>query len=157
MEVSDRSKSEVSIHSVFSQETIDVPVNTPKTLKSSMNQSKKEHKSKHKPCIIYPKNQYKRNWDLFISILLIIACFITPIAIVFDLSAVHWVVINATIDILFFVDMVITFLSAYVTDEFVVVEDHASIAKDYLTSWFLIDLLAIVPFDLMIPKAPEGD
>lgn len=30
------------------------------------------------------------------------------------------------------------------------VTDRKKIAKDYLTGWFTIDLLSIVPFDLMV-------
>ena len=57
-------------------------------------------------------------------------------------------VFNAIVDILFFIDMIVIFNTAITTDEFETIEDHKSIAVYYLSGWFLIDLVSILPFDL---------
>jgi len=38
-----------------------------------------------------------------------------------------------------------------------VIEDKKTIASEYLTGWFLIDVLAIVPFDYLIQIDNYGD
>ena len=56
---------------------------------------------------------------------------------------------NYIIDILFAVDMIVIFNSAYYDEDLMLVEDRCQISYNYLTSWFLIDLICIIPFDLM--------
>lgn len=52
------------------------------------------------------------------------------------------------IDALFVLDIFINFISAYQDAEYNVVDQRKEIAKNYLNSWFLLDLIAVVPFDL---------
>ena len=54
------------------------------------------------------------------------------------------------IDLFFFLDMCIIFNSAVLTDEFETIDDRKEIACIYLKSWFCIDLLSILPFEVMI-------
>jgi hypothetical protein len=54
------------------------------------------------------------------------------------------------VDILFLLDILIIFNSAYFNEDFQMIMDRNEIAKDYLNSWFLIDLVAIIPFDRFI-------
>ena len=63
-----------------------------------------------------------------------------------------WMSIWLIIDVLFFIDMILTFCTTY-THELTNVEvfDHKKIALKYLKSWFIIDLLSCLPFDLMVP------
>jgi hypothetical protein len=61
-----------------------------------------------------------------------------------------WSVLNIVIDICFFVDIVVTFNLAIYNDNLEVIEDRFMIARTYLTGWFLIDVIAIVPFSLFI-------
>jgi len=77
---------------------------------------------------------------------------LTPFRLAFgDLEdPLEWMIINYTIDICFLIDIIIIFNSAFYDGEFIVVEDRKIIAKEYLRGWFLIDLLAIIPFDLLM-------
>ena len=110
-------------------------------------QTKIQETSKKK-CMIYPNNEIKSNWDTLITVVLIFTCMVTPYRIAFvEQDSNLWVFINFFIDGLFLIDMVLCFLSAYHTDEFELIEDRIEIAKTYLTGWFLIDLLAIFPFE----------
>ena len=98
--------------------------------------------------MIYPNNEYKANWDTLITLVLIFTCMITPYRIAFiDEDSNLWVGLNYSIDGLFLIDMILCFLTAYYTDEFELIEDRVEIAKNYLTGWFLIDFLAIFPFE----------
>ena len=98
--------------------------------------------------MIYPNNEYKSNWDTLITLVLIFTCMITPYRIAFiDEDSNFWVGLNFSIDGLFLIDMILCFLNAYYTDEFELIEDRVEIARNYLTGWFLIDFLAIFPFE----------
>ena len=51
--------------------------------------------------------------------------------------------------------MIIIFNSGFIDDDYVQVMDRCIIAKDYLKSWFVIDLIAILPFEWFVPT--NGD
>jgi hypothetical protein len=51
---------------------------------------------------------------------------------------------------LFFCDILIIFNTAYFDENFKVVDDRKVIAYKYLTGWFFIDLMSILPFDLIL-------
>jgi len=53
-------------------------------------------------------------------------------------------------DILFILDLIFNFFTGWVTKEGVVLMDHRVIVKHYLTSWFVVDLVSSIPFDVMI-------
>ena len=50
---------------------------------------------------------------------------------------------------MFAIDIVFCFNQAYRDDNLVMVDDRVLIAKGYLGSWFLVDLLSIFPFDVI--------
>lgn len=104
-------------------------------------------------CIIYSEsNNYKMSWDLMMSLLLIISCYITPLILCFDFEERGWVITNIIIDCLFLTDMIVIFNTAITTDDFVTIDDHKTIAINYLAGWFWIDLVAIIPFQWMMPS-----
>ena len=78
--------------------------------------------------------------------MLIFTCFIPPWHICFTDDHQGWYVVNILIDCLFGVDMFVIFNSAYQTEDFEIVDDHKSIAISYITGWFWLDLIAIIPF-----------
>ena len=88
---------------------------------------------------------------MIITVLLIFSCITVPVqmALMDDLT-LFWMVSNYVIDILFFIDIFVIFNTAIYDDDFVIVEDRTVIAKDYLCGWFIIDLTAILPLELMI-------
>jgi hypothetical protein len=100
--------------------------------------------------MIYPNNPIKNNWDMIITIVLIFTCMVTPYRIAFvEVDDDMWSAINVIIDIMFLIDMILSFISAYYTDEFELIEDRGQIAWSYGKSWFVIDVLAIFPFEKM--------
>ena len=66
-----------------------------------------------------------------------------------DRLSLTWESINYTIDCLFFVDILIIFNSATYNEDFELNEDRYDLAKNYVKSWFLLDIVAILPLDLM--------
>ena len=98
--------------------------------------------------MIYPNNSIKGNWDMLLTVILVFTCMVTPYRIAFvEYDDEAWTFLNTTIDIMFAVDMILCFLTAYYTEEFELIEDRCVIAFTYMKSWFLIDVLAIFPFE----------
>ena len=62
-------------------------------------------------------------------------------------------------DLIFIVDMFVSFNLAYGSggnhgsQGFLWVQSHKKIARNYLTSWFLVDFISIVPVDLIAMAA----
>ena len=60
-----------------------------------------------------------------------------------------WFVTDLIMDFLFFIDILIIFNTAYTDNEGLLIGDRCKIAKKYILSWFLFDLLACVPMGLI--------
>ena len=79
--------------------------------------------------------------------ILIISCIEIPYRLVFisgddDLI---WEIINNLFDSFFIIDMLFNFNTAFLNEDFVLIDERKEICKKYLKGWFVIDLLAIVP------------
>jgi hypothetical protein len=67
-----------------------------------------------------------------------------------ELDLIMWYVyLNYTIDIIFFFDIMVNFNLAYQDETFTTIDDRRIITVTYLKGWFMIDMLSIVPFDLI--------
>ena len=98
------------------------------------------------PWIILPDNPYKKMWDLLIAILILYSAIITPYEIAFsDTNKSSW--FEILIDILLAIDIVLTFFSAYTDEEENLVKNHKKIIKKYLKSWFIIDIISVLPLN----------
>ncbi len=53
---------------------------------------------------------------------------------------------------IFAVDIVLNFFQAYLDQDFTLIDDREAIAMHYLTSWFTVDLISVVPFDAFIDR-----
>ena len=54
-------------------------------------------------------------------------------------------------------DIIAIFNTATYDDDFSIIEDRCMIAKSYLSSWFWIDLVSIIPFELIVPKGESAN
>ena len=57
--------------------------------------------------------------------------------------------VDLTVDLLFFVDLVLSFFSAVKLQDGTMIKEFHAISKTYLKTWFVVDLLAIFPFYLI--------
>ena len=67
-----------------------------------------------------------------------------------------YVVFNYVIDIFFFFELIINFNSAFVNDDKEIVDNRKEIAKRYLSGWFFIDFVSILPLDIILMSFVEG-
>ena len=105
-------------------------------------------------CIFNPNSIYRQSWDIvFVMNSLLYTALRVPYAIAFDLDEFRapdiWFVLNRLIDIVFIMDMVIIMMTAF-KDGRKLVSDRKRIACRYLRGWFIFDLAASVPIDLIM-------
>lgn len=57
-------------------------------------------------------------------------------------------VVDSIVDVVFFLDIVLNFHTTYVSQTGEVISDPRLIRLNYLKSWFVIDLLSCLPYDI---------
>ncbi|KAG0723922.1 Potassium/sodium hyperpolarization-activated cyclic nucleotide-gated channel 4 [Chionoecetes opilio] len=90
-------------------------------------------------------------WDLCMLFLLVANLIILPVAISFfndDLST-RWIAFNCLSDTIFLIDIVVNFRTGIMQQDNSeqVILDPKLIAKNYLKTWFFLDLISSVPLD----------
>lgn len=87
------------------------------------------------------------------TLVLLITCVETPYSIAFASNELEIDVLSLLIDLFFFFDILIIFNTAYYDEEMEIIADRETIGKSYLSGWFTIDFIAIVPFDIIMNAA----
>jgi hypothetical protein len=59
-------------------------------------------------------------------------------------------IIDLVVDVAFIIDIIINFRTTYVSKNDQIVAQSGKIALHYFKGWFLIDVVAAIPFDLMV-------
>ena len=64
--------------------------------------------------MIYPEDEWKGIWDLYVTIILVYTCVMTPYHIAFEMGNEDgWWWSNVFIDICFGIDIILTFLTTF--------------------------------------------
>lgn len=91
------------------------------------------------------------------TLVLIITCVLTPYNIAFysgnEPDGLKYLIL--AIDCLFLIDIGVIFNTVYYNLDMETVTDRKSIASNYLTGWFIVDLLAILPFDIILSAGTD--
>ena len=107
-------------------------------------------KSLRRKCLINPQGNFRITWDLIIIAMLGYIAIVTPIRIGFEEDAAGFFFWFETfIDLYFLADVVLNFRTALVLDHGYIETDSWKIAKAYLLSFFVIDTVSSIPFDLI--------
>lgn len=110
-------------------------------------------------CILHHQSQIRTIWDYSMFVLISYLMMSIPYEVAFvepTNEQTFWSVLGVFIDILFWVDIVLTFNTSY-KDGQNFVTDRKKIAKRYLMCWFWIDLCAALPLDDIITVMVVGD
>ena len=100
-------------------------------------------------CIIMPNAKWKVAWDFFIVILLLWVSIVVPFRLAFyDQDNKNWFITYTIVDCFFLIDIILSFFTALV-DESEIITKKSEIARRYLKFWFWIDLVSILPLDLI--------
>ena len=102
--------------------------------------------------LILPESKFKMVWNLIIIALLLYTAIYVPYKIAFinEQDSVVTQIFEWTVDILFAIDIFVNFISVYEDRKTgVIILDRKKIAMNYIKSWFILDLLACFPFQLV--------
>jgi len=61
-----------------------------------------------------------------------------------------WYYIDIVVDVFFILDLFINFFYAYYDNDKKLVTNNKTLAKNYLKSWFIVDLVASFPLSLVL-------
>ena len=123
------------------------------------------------PWTILHYSPFKAFWDWLILFLVIYTAIVTPYVASFILTrddknstktptpldtgpvtvySDPLVIVDYIVDIMFIIDIFINFRTTFVDENDEVVSHPCRIAVHYLKTWFIIDLVAAIPFELLI-------
>uniref|UniRef100_A0A8C7NIY8 Potassium voltage-gated channel, subfamily H (eag-related), member 2 n=1 Tax=Oncorhynchus mykiss TaxID=8022 RepID=A0A8C7NIY8_ONCMY len=123
----------------------------------------------HKWTILH-YSPFKAVWDWVILLLVIYTAVFTPYSAAFLLNEMEdelrrscgytcnpLNVVDLVVDVMFIVDILINFRTTYVNHNDEVVSHPGRIAQHYFKGWFLIDIVAAIPFDLLIFRSGSDE
>lgn len=124
------------------------------------------------PWTIRHDSLFKAIWDWLILLLVFYTAIEIPYTVAFTLvqqikkrKTSSWFMTEATplhicnlwVDMMFIVDILINFRTTFIDphgDE--VISQPKRIALHYLKTWFIVDVFAAIPFDIMVNPSAEG-
>jgi hypothetical protein len=98
--------------------------------------------------LIHPEASLKIAWDLFVGVWIVYSAFDVPLTIAFEFEQEYR--FAAFVDIVFFIDILISFRTTFMDSRGSLVLDGCEVAKEYLTKNFTVDFLATLPFDQIL-------
>lgn len=102
------------------------------------------------PCILMPDSKVIAFWNIVMMLLLLYTATYIPFKTAFIEDSSSLVsTIEFSIDSLFFVDLVVNFVSAYETSDRNIEFRFSRIAFSYISTWFLLDLVSCIPFQYL--------
>uniref|UniRef100_A0A8C2GRI1 Potassium voltage-gated channel, subfamily H (eag-related), member 5b n=1 Tax=Cyprinus carpio TaxID=7962 RepID=A0A8C2GRI1_CYPCA len=111
----------------------------------------KQEAPKTPPHIILHYCTFKTTWDWVILILTFYTAIMVPYNVSFKTKQnnVTWLVLDSVVDVIFLVDIVLNFHTTFVGPGGEVISDPKLIRMNYLKTWFVIDLLSCLPYDII--------
>ncbi|XP_050503214.1 potassium voltage-gated channel subfamily H member 8-like [Diabrotica virgifera virgifera] len=106
--------------------------------------------------IISHYGMFKSAWDWLILMATFYVAVVVPYNASFETERPS-VVLDVFVEALFFIDILLNFRTTYVNTKGEVVSAWKTIAINYLRTWFLVDLLAALPFDLLYALSGAED
>jgi voltage-gated potassium channel Kch len=126
-----------------------VPVDVHEAVTRAVHQH--AHFKERGPLVINPRAWYMRNWDVVTMLLLFYTAVVTPVEVAFMSTKLNILFfINRGVDTCFLVDIVLTFFVAIPDpSDGLLLFHHPTIIRSYLRGWFVLDVVSILPFDLV--------
>jgi len=108
--------------------------------------------------VIPPHQRYKFRWDLIVGVLIVYSILVIPWRIGFDIVPDDGsTVFEALVDVIFFIDMILTFRTAPVDAEGTMLTVPSVIRRKYLEGWFTVDFLSTAPIDRIVEALVATD
>ncbi|XP_069552725.1 voltage-gated delayed rectifier potassium channel KCNH5-like [Brachyistius frenatus] len=111
----------------------------------------KQEAPKTPPHIILHYCTFKTTWDWVILILTFYTAIVVPYNVSFKTKQnnLAWLVLDSVVDIIFLIDIVLNFHTTFVGPSGEVISDAKLIRMNYMKTWFVIDLLSCLPYDII--------
>lgn len=101
--------------------------------------------------IILHYSAFKTIWDWMILVLTFYTSVMVPFNAAFrskTIADIPLLVVDSIVDVVFFIDIVLNFHTTFVGPGGEIVSDPKIIRMNYLKSWFVVDLLSCLPYDV---------
>lgn len=114
-------------------------------------------------CVLLPNNRFSLIWNMIMILLMFYVLIFVTFDVAFTKQNINFqegylaalkentkMQLDVAVDILFTIDILVNFISAY-EDNFTCKLETSlcAIGKNYIMSWFLLDVLCVIPFDLI--------
>jgi hypothetical protein len=102
--------------------------------------------------LFFPNTPITDQWDKLMLVLLLYTAIVTPVEVAFSNKVKYdgLFVVNRLVDFCFLLDMGMNFNQAYPNaEDGRMVTNRRRIARHYMMGWFSIDVISIIPFDLL--------
>ncbi len=106
--------------------------------------------------VLLPDDKFKERWEIMITMLLLFTAIVTPYRIAFfTTDDITWTVVDYFTDVLFGIDIVVNFFSAFESANDELIHNRRVIARTYLKSWFAVDILSILPVSAFVNNSSD--
>jgi hypothetical protein len=101
--------------------------------------------------VLNPESCFCRGWSLVMSLLLVYTAILMPVRVAFFETVYFdsWTILELCVDALFLVDVVINCFLSYSHKDGAMETSLKQVFCSYLRSWFILDIVACVPFSLI--------
>lgn len=107
--------------------------------------------------LLNPHSDFLKYWDVLAALLLLYTALITPFEVAFlDSSRDALFYFNRFVDLCFFMDLCFQFFLPYREPDGTWIVEQNKIALNYSTSWFPLDLISTIPFDVLTDDSVTG-
>ena len=106
--------------------------------------------------LFHPEDKIKIRWDMIMGILIVYSVLTIPLQLAFTSYSVGMTgdslgYFDFAVDGMFFLDIILAFNTSYYSiDEEAFITVRSRISERYVQSWFLVDLMSSLPFDVFV-------
>lgn len=100
-------------------------------------------------CLIFPDSHIKTTWDLGAALCISLQAMLIPVNLAFESVSDWWVYLDLAMLVYFTLDILFNFNLAFY-ELGALITDRRQIAVGYLKGWCFIDVLATIPFDMVM-------
>jgi hypothetical protein len=96
-------------------------------------------------------------WQVFLALLVFYSAWMSPFELGFlDEPSLSLSIIDNSVNLLFCIDIVLTFFVAYYDKlTYLLVDKQGKIVMRYLKSWFLLDVISTIPYEFVRQLLPN--
>lgn len=104
---------------------------------------------------IHPSSIARTRWDFYILILVFYTCIAQPYIICFGISTklsdnLAVGILETAVDCSFVLDIYWNIRTGYTNEQGTVILDRRSTFQYYITTWFGVDMISVIPWDILI-------